>query len=153
MGDIEDNIEDNIIDMSNIIEIDNMKNMVEMKNMIEMSNIVEVDTMKNHKELLSMYNNIIRRKYYNFIHGDGEGDGEGEVDGECYGDGNKFINDSTIENTINLIYSEACSNNINIEEIKDEVELIKNQLVDLHSDVELIKNKLDELISIITNKN
>jgi hypothetical protein len=117
-----------------------------------------------------MYNNIILKNYidnhFNMEkHNDGDvNDGDvndGDVnDDEIFDHLYKNTNiDSTflelkmVIDTNNLIYDEVCSHTISIEQIKDEIELVKEQIVDLHSDVEIIKNKLDEILSILNSKN
>ena len=160
--------------MEDILEMEEIKNKID-EDILEMEDNI-VDDIENHKELLSMYNNIILKNYIdrqcsdnkyknitinndididNDINNNIENDIDDEIFNHLYKNTNidsTFLELKMVIDTNNLIYDEVCSHSIGIEQVKDEIELVKNQIVDLHSDVEIIKNKIDEILSIITSK-
>lgn len=58
-----------------------------------------------------------------------------------------------ISDTSNLIYDETCSITINSEQIKDDIDDLKNKFNTFQIEIETIKYKIEELLQYCTHKN
>jgi hypothetical protein len=177
--DIADNIADNISDLDikdNIDMVDNHKELLEMYNSILynqtpsfVSNMLSGNMLRGNMLRGNMLRgNMLSNDNDDNDDNDDNNDNDNDNDNNDINDindNNEYIFNNLYKNmdpfdskleiivdTNNLIYDEVCSHTISIDQVKDEIDLIKNQIVDLHADIEIIKNKLDEFISIMLIK-
>ena len=139
--DSDDNCKNGDIDIDENILNDENNDIDSNEDGIEYANIE--DNIKNEEEFIDQFklmSSLFGINKGNFNHGSNEHE-ELQV--------NEKIDNIT--DTTNLIYEEACAITITNDQIKDEIEDIKNKFADFQSDIKNIKNTMDNLLNIIAS--